>query len=328
MKYKIVLLLTLFFININCSNNTMEEKLKKFFEKEKVTILITDSGLGGLSVTTQVDSLINQYASFREANIIFFNSQPEDTIGYNGMKTVERKVEVFNDALEGMLKFNPDIILIACNTLSVIYDQTPFAKSNNIPPVIGIVAFGVDMLYSKMKNDTSSMAIIFGTQTTIEANSHKEKLIEKGIGENRIITTSCKGLPGAIEDGAHSEKTKSLISMYCDSTIQQIGNKQENVYIGLCCTHFGYSSDIFYSASQDLKNREVLDPNILMSQFVINKNKKYDECSTAIEIYSRAKLSDVEIKSIGELIKVSSPKTERALQNYNFKQDLFKFNSH
>jgi glutamate racemase len=305
----------------------MEEKLNNFFEKEEVTILITDSGLGGLSVTAQVDSLINQYSSFKKANIIFFNSQPEDTIGYNGMKSVERKVEVFNDALEGMVKwFKPDIILIACNTLSVVYDQTPFSKLKNIPPVVGIVDFGVDTLYSKLKDDPNSNAIIFGTETTIMANSHKEKLITKGIDENRIVTTACKGLAGAIERGAHSEETKSLISMYCDSAIQQISNKEENVYIGLCCTHFGYSSDLFYSESQDLKNRDVLDPNILMSLFVINKDKKYDKCSTSVEIFSRAKLSDVEIKSIGELIKTGSLKTEQALQNYNFKQDLFKFN--
>jgi glutamate racemase len=305
----------------------MEKKLNNFFEKEEVTILITDSGLGGLSVTAQVDSLINQYSSFKKANIIFFNSQPEDTIGYNRMKNIERKIEVFNDALEGMVKwFNPDIILIACNTLSVIYDQTPFSKSENIPPVVGIVDFGVDMLYSKLKDDPNSNTIIFGTETTIMANSHKEKLIAKGIDEGRIITTACKGLPGAIERGAYSEETKSLISMYCDSAIQQIDNKEKNVYIGLCCTHFGYSSDLFYSELQDLKNKEVLDPNILMSQFVINKDRKYGKHSTSVDVFSRAKLTDVEIKSIGELIKTSSPKTEKALQNYNFKQDLFKFN--
>jgi len=328
MKYKIGLLLVLFFININCSKNiTMEEKLKNFFKKEEVTILVTDSGLGGLSVTAQVDSLINQYFSFKKATIIFFNAQPEDTIGYNGMKTVERKIEVFNDALESMVKwFKPDIILIACNTLSVIYDQTPFSKSKNIPPVVDIVNFGVDMLYDKLKDDSSSTAIVFGTETTIAANSHKEKLIAKGIDEHRIITTACKGLPGAIEGGSHSEKTKSLISAYSDSAIQQITNKDAKVYIGLCCTHFGYSSDIFYSESETLKNREVLDPNILMSLFIINKDKKYDKCSTSVELFSRAKLSDVTIASIGELIKTSSPKTERALQNYSFKQDLFKFN--
>jgi glutamate racemase len=304
----------------------MEEKIKKFFEKEEVTILITDSGLGGLSVTAQVDSLINQYSSFKKAKIIFFNSQPEYNIGYNGMESVKRKVEVFNDALEGMVKwFEPDIILIACNTLSVVYDQTPFAKSKNIPPVVGIVDFGVDMIYSKLEKDPNSNAIVFGTVTTIEAKSHKEKLMVKGISESRIITVPCKGLPGAIEGGAHSEKAKSLISEYCNLAVQQIKDKEKNVYAGLCCTHFGYSSDVFYSELQDLPNREVLDPNILMSQFVINKDKKYAESSTSVELFSRFNLTDIEIESIGELIKESSPKTEQALRNYKVKQDLFKF---
>lgn len=325
-KYFLYLFLILLVTNNNYSQNNMEKKLKEFFKKDEVTILITDSGLGGLSVTAKIDELLNRHKSFKKARIVFFNSQPEDSIGYNGMKTRERKLEVFNSALEGMVKgFNPDIILIACNTLSVIYDDTKFAAKESIPPVIGIVDFGVDMIYSKLKRNKNSSAVIFGTETTISANTHKQKLISKGINEERIITQACKNLPGAIEDGAESEKTGKLITKYIDSSFLKISDKSQKVFLGLCCTHFGYSKNLFFEKSSAIKKREVLDPNILMSEFVINKKKSYKNAETSVEVFSRADLSDLEINSIGGLIKKSSPKTERALKNYQLKKDLFEF---
>jgi len=327
MKTVFLFLLVLLINNNFFSQENMDKKLKDFFEKDTVTILITDSGLGGLSITSQVDELLRKYKPFKKVKIVFFNAQPEDTIGYNGMKSREKKIEVFNNALQGMVKwFNPDIILIACNTLSVLYDDTEFSKRKNIPSVIGIVDFGVEMLYSHLKRNKNSLAIIFGTETTISANTHKKKLIEKGIKEERIITQACKGLPGAIEEGAESEKTKSLIEKYVDSASKKIPNKNDVVYMGLCCTHFGYSKKVFLEKSKHLKNRKVLDPNIKMSEFIINKKKSFKKIDINIEVYSRAFISEKEIESIGGLIKKSSPKSERALKNYNLKKDLFEFN--
>lgn len=326
MKTILLFILILLLNNNFFSQENMDKKLKDFFEKDSVTILITDSGLGGLSITSQVDELLRKYKTFRKVNIIFFNAQPEDTIGYNGMKSREKKIEVFNNALEGMVKwFNPDIILIACNTLSVLYDDTEFSKKSNIPPVVGIVDFGVEMIYSHLKRNKNSSAIIFGTETTINANTHKKKLIEKGIKEERIITQACKGLPGAIEEGSESEKTKSLIEKYVDSASNKLSHKNAMVYMGLCCTHFGYSKKVFLEKSKNLKNRKILDPNIKMSEFIINKKKSFHKIDIDIEVYSRAYISEKEIESIGGLIKKSSPKTERALKNYKLKKDLFEF---
>ena len=325
-KYFLSLLFSVLLVNINYTQNVMDKKLKQFFDKDSVTILITESGLGGLSITSEVDCLIQKHKSFKNARIIFYNSQPEDSIGYNGMKTIERKAGVFNNALEGMVKwFKPDIILIACNTLSVVYEKTEFSKRSDIPPVVGIVDFGVDMIYSKMKRDKNSSIIIFGTPTTIAANSHKNKLIEKGIDPDRIITSSCDHLPGAIEQNVHSEKTRSIISRCIDSAAKKIKDKNGKVYLGFCCTHFGYANDVFLKEASIFKNKETLNPNSRMSNFIIKKEKTNKSTTTSVEIHSRANLTDVEINSIGSLIKESSPKTERALKNYNLKKDLFEF---
>ncbi len=67
--------------------------------------------------------------------------------GYNHFETLERRVRVFDNALRAMDRFDPDQILIACNTLSVIYSHTPFARETN-KKVREIVSHGVEMLLS------------------------------------------------------------------------------------------------------------------------------------------------------------------------------------
>jgi glutamate racemase len=125
--------------------------MDKILNKKKITIVITDSGLGGMSVCGGIEDKLKKFKSFEEINLIFFNSLPEKGIGYNSMPTMEVKAEVFNQALISMEdKFSPDIILIACNTLSIVYPHTQFAQVSKTP-VLGIVDFGVSMILSELK---------------------------------------------------------------------------------------------------------------------------------------------------------------------------------
>jgi glutamate racemase len=302
--------------------------MKEFFKKNKVTILITDSGYGGLSVCADIEKKFHSYFAFKDVRLVFYNSQPKSDLGYNKMKSKERKIKVFNNALHGMIKwYKPDIILIACNTLSVLYPETEFSKNSEIP-VIGIVDFGVDMIYEKMKNDENTSVIIYGTETTIAANSHKNKLISRGIDSIRIITQPCKDLAGKIESDSRSEAVKNLINTYVTEAVKNLTNIKNKVLIGLCCTHYGYCSDIFYNAHiiNNIKNIEIADPNSRMSDsiFVQEFQNKFKSTNVTVEVVSRVKIQPEEMNSIGGLIKKISVKTAKALNNYKFKEDLFK----
>lgn len=55
------------------------------------------------------------------------------------------RVRVFDRALGAMLRFQPDRILIACNTLSALYPKTPFSKHSPVP-VTDIIDFGVEQM--------------------------------------------------------------------------------------------------------------------------------------------------------------------------------------
>ena len=130
--------------------------------------------------------------------------------------------------------------MIACNTLSVIYDRTPFSR-NTIIPVIDIVDFGVDLIHANMKQDPDSQALIIGTRTTISEKAHLDKLVQKGVDAGRIVTQACHGVATEIEKDPQSEAVEKLIDAYMDEAAKKLG-KQETVFVALCCTHFAYSS--------------------------------------------------------------------------------------
>jgi glutamate racemase len=308
--------------------DSLSIKMAEFFKKDSVTILITDSGLGGMSVCADIENKMQKYKIFEKVKLVFFNAQPKSDTGYNRMKSRDRKIHTFDNVLRGMVKwYNPDIILIACNTLSVLYAETEFSKNANIP-VISIVDFGVDMIFDKLHKDDKSNVIILGTETTIAANSHKNKLLTMGIDSGRIITQPCKDLAGTIESDSRSDAVRNLIGDYLKQAAANLKDKNKKTFAGLCCTHYGYCSDIFIDKMKELgiQDVEILDPNYKMSDFIFPdklKNRNND-IKMNIEIVSRIKITPDEISSIGSLIRKISENTFKVFENYNLKEDLFK----
>ncbi|CAG1020141.1 partial Glutamate racemase, partial [Patescibacteria group bacterium] len=162
----------------NDSTNNQHFDMIKILNKKKITIVITDSGLGGMSVCAGIENKLNEIKAIGEVNLIYFNSHAEKGAGYNSMPSMEVKAKVFDSALRSMEeKYSPDLILIACNTLSVVYSHTQFAQVSQTP-VLGIVDFGVSMILSELKDHQNADVIILGTPTTIKSGSHKQKLVD------------------------------------------------------------------------------------------------------------------------------------------------------
>lgn len=95
--------------------------MEAFFAKDEVTIIVTDVGLGGLSVMSEIERRFQDAPLFPKVNLIYYNSACKP--GYT-TRPVEDQISIFNTALLGMEPYKPDIIFIACNTLSVIYKET------------------------------------------------------------------------------------------------------------------------------------------------------------------------------------------------------------
>lgn len=58
---------------------------------------------------------------YSQVTLLYYNSAVKP--GYT-QRPVADQISIFNSALFGMEPYKPDIILIACNTLSVIYAET------------------------------------------------------------------------------------------------------------------------------------------------------------------------------------------------------------
>ncbi len=302
---------------------------KEILNLNKITIVITDSGLGGMSVCAGIEEKIRENKSFEEANLIFFNALPQKGLGYNSMSKFETKAKVFHQALVSMEKnFSPNLILIACNTLSIVYPHTKFSKVS-ITPVLGIVEFGTEMILREYIKNVKSTVMILGTQTTINSEVHKNRLIAKGIDSDRIICQSFPNLESEIQDSPDSDTVKELIKLYLSEAVEKLKSNDEKIIAALCCTHYGFSSEIFASTLKKLigSNSVILNPNELMINSIIVKGNqnKVEKSRINVRVVSRAIIDEDEKQSIRGLINSYAPLSASALMNYEYNPNLFDF---
>ena len=83
-------------------------------------IIITDSGVGGLSVFAYVERFLRTHGSENPVKLTYVNASPENDFGYNSMGSRKEKLENFDRFLQIVTDtYSPDSIYVACNTLAV-----------------------------------------------------------------------------------------------------------------------------------------------------------------------------------------------------------------
>ena len=303
--------------------------LPGLLEKESITIVITDSGLGGLSVLADAAEKFRQQPVFKQVNLVFFNALFTDESGYNGLQTREEKLEVFSSALQSMEDlYTPDIILVACNTLSVLIPDTEFARTSSVP-VVGIVADGVEQIAEQLRGEPTARNIIFATQTTVDEGTHKNLLLEQGFTDDQIMTQSCPQLTLHIEQGYDSEYTEMLIDAYVDEALSRAGETEGPLSVSFNCTHFGYSMEFWKLAftSRGVEVTEFLDPNTQMIDFLlpVTLQQRYPKSEVSVKMVSMIDIPADRQDSIGRWLHTVSPVTETALHDFELKPDLFEW---
>ncbi len=295
-------------------------------KKQDITILVTDSGLGGLSVAADVAARLPESGVFRKVRIVFYNALFHNT-GYNGLDAEAEKVRIFDVVLRAMEKrYHPDILLIACNTLSVLYDLTPFSRKAPFPAV-GIVETGVDLIAKQFALTPEAKVIIFGTKTTIASEAHKKALVALGIPAERIIGQACHNLAGAIERGTASEETVGYVRQFVEEAMARAGGPGQPLFGSFNCTHFGYARRQFEEAfaAAGCPAIELLDPNPRLADFMFRPPylHRYARTDVTVEVISKLEITEQEINSIGPLLRPVSPATADALRDYVHDPGLF-----
>jgi glutamate racemase len=303
--------------------------LERFFQKRLVTIAVTDSGLGGLSVVAEAVRRMKEANEFEQVDLIFYNALFSAEGGYNSLKTREEKIAVFDSALESLEeKFNPDLILIGCNTLSVLYKDTLFSKKTRTP-VIGIVDPGVDLIAENLRSKPDSMAVIFGTPTTIAEESHKAGLAALGISPSRIIEIACPELEMYIERDFAGDDTEMIIAGCVDEAVAELPKPAPPFYASLNCTHFGYSLPLWESAFGEagVRPEAILNPNSRLADVLFEPTYlgRYPKTQIAVRVVSMVEIDHQKIQSLGKWLSAASPDTAEALRRYELDPSLFEW---
>ena len=89
--------------------------------KLKPTIAVIDSGIGGISVLNQL------LLKFKTGNYIYFADNLFMPYGNKSAKFVKTRVEEIIESLNK--NYQPDYVIVACNTASSVIDK---AKYNNV----------------------------------------------------------------------------------------------------------------------------------------------------------------------------------------------------
>ena len=303
--------------------------LNSFFVKKRAVIAVTDSGLGGLSVMAEAARRMKGAGVFEKADLLFFNALFSAQGGYNSLGTREEKILVFDSALRSLEeRYRPDIVLIGCNTLSVLYGDTPFSKEAKIP-VIGIVSAGLDLIGRGLRDHPEASVIIFGTPTTIAEGSYPRGLDRLGFAPGRILSQACPELESFIERDHRGDETEMLIAGCVSEALQKIAPPRPPLIISLNCTHYGYALPLWERAfaEERIQPLRILNPNTRMVDPLFDKRYmgRFKNTEVSARVVSMVEVSPSTIGSLEGWLEAISPEVAGALRRHEHVPELFEW---
>ncbi|MGZ7040343.1 MAG: hypothetical protein ACXVH7_01000 [Thermoanaerobaculia bacterium] len=288
-------------------------------------ILITDSGVGGLSVCAYAERFVRTFGFKEPIRLTFANASPENDYGYNAMPSREVRLQTFDRFLTNVTdRYAPDFIYVACNTLSVLLPDTPYFHKAVIP-VKGIVETGAELLVRELEADPRTAALIFGTQTTIDSGVYPRLLEAQGVAASRIICQACPGLADTISEDREGVRTKLEIVRWVGTAIKNMQRTDVPVVACLACTHYGYRKDLFAGALSDAGiQARVVNPNeravddLFGTRSEAGVNRDVD-----VEFVTRYAIPEATVEALTFFLNDISPRTVAAMKNFVHVPDLF-----
>jgi glutamate racemase len=290
----------------------------------ELRIGITDSGVGGLSVCAEVESRLLQSPVKDDVELLYLNAAIEDDYAYNSMPDRQTKLQAFDRFLSSVqLRYQPDLLFIACNTLSILYQDAHFDHYRHFP-IEGIVDTNTHRLLEENARDSGIAFIVFATPTTIEEAVYSERLREHGVPANRIAEQACPGLPDAISNDGSGHQAQELLKAFVPAALKQFKYKPQNVLAFLGCTHYGYQAIRFEEALRArVPKARVLNPNHGAADRIISRMKsKPGKGGLKVRFISRYVIPEVVVDSLSGYIGEKAPATLSSLKNFEHLPEL------
>ena len=274
-------------------------------------ILITDSGVGGLSVVAYAERFVRTHGFTEPVRLTFANAAPANDYGYNSMPSHEVKIETFDRFLRNVSeRFGPDMIYVACNTLSVLLPEVSVRAK-------GIIETGVRRLLDAL--DPRSIAIIFATQTTTDSGTYPRLLQEHGIDASRIVSQACPGLADVISEDREGTKAEAEIRRWVGEAMKKVPQRGAPIVACLACTHYGYRKELFAAALGE--EATVIDPNESAVGDLFDRGGARHEVE--VSFVTRYALPPATVETLSWLLGDISPRTVAAMRNFIHIPDLF-----
>jgi len=293
-------------------------------------LLLADSGLGGLAVCAGVERRLREAGGLREVRLTYFNAAPASSWGYNDLPKLRDRVALLQRALTAMERLNPDRIVLACNTLSVLYERLN-RRREGAPPVRGILEAGVRLFAEALAEDPEGLLLLLGTRTTIEAGAHRKRLRERGFPRGRMLSMSCHGLARAIEADPEGPQARSRIQD-CAARLPALGRRCRRLFAALACTHYGFAARLIREAFEARAGQPViiLDPNERLAEEAADDAVKAaapgfrsGQADIRVRVLSKIPLPRDSREAIAARLRNSSEAAAEALLDCVFDPDLF-----
>jgi glutamate racemase len=279
-------------------------------------ILITDSGVGGVSVVAYAERFVRTQGFTEPVRLTFANAAPANDYGYNSMPSHQAKLETFGRFMRNVTeRFAPDMIYVACNTLSVLLPEIECTV-----PVKGIIETGVELVTRQLGPD--GIALIFATQTTTDSGAYPRLLQARGIDASRIVSQACPGLADVISEDRSGVKAEAEIRRWVGEAVAKMPRRDAPVVACLACTHYGYRKELFAAA---LGDATVLNPNESAVGDLFDRSGGSPDVDHEVEVefVTRYALPPATVETLTWLLRDISPRTVDAMQNFAHLPDLF-----
>jgi len=292
--------------------------------RPRLHVMVTDSGLGGLAVAADIAARLQRTPLAPRVRLTYFNAWPEEGRGYNRLENDAERLRVFDRALAAMAGFMPHVLLIACNTLSVLYDRTAFARAAAMP-VLDIIDLGVRQTHAALEADPQAAALILGTVTTVNSGMHAARLAALGINPARIVSQPCDQLATHIEHGPDSPGALELIERYATEAANRLRPMPPRLVAALCCTHFGYASAVIQDRLRAHAGVpvEIVNPNEAMAAALFEAQAAGPAARVDMRVLSRIRWDEGRVAAICAAVEPVSPLAAAALRDYTHDPGLF-----
>jgi len=288
-------------------------------------IILTDSGLGGLSICAKVVKKIKSTSTINDIEIIYVNAVPRTQDGFNVIDSVDKQIKLFDNFLNNISNlYEPDAVYVACNSLSALLPKTTSILTNKTS---GIINIGVESIVNSFNKYKNSKIVILGAETTIKENIYFNKLVDRGIPKNKIISQSCPGLANTISNDPIGIDVSLLIEKYLSIALKNVNELEDKILVYLGCTHYGYRTELFenYLDNVDV-DYEIINPNLEFSKRIINSLQCGNSNSNNIpkvRFITHYPIPQNELNTLSKYLNDISPETVKGFQNYIIEDNLY-----